>query len=348
MTPKPLTRDRFRESVFARDGHQCVVRAPSESRCPARADDAHHIIERRLWGESGGYFVENGASVCEPHHLMCEQTLISCEDLREWCGIGTILVPDHLYSDTAMDKWGNPLLPNGNRMRGELFHDESVQKVLAPVMHLFTNRVKYPRTYHLPWSPGLTKDDRSLGDVSCFEGREVVVTVKQDGENCTWYRDGLHARSLEYDPHPSRDWVKARHARVAYEIPDGWRICGENLYAKHSIHYQHLSSYFQVFSIWDGLTCLGWDDTVAYANVLDLKTVPVLWRGTWNTKTVEQLAMDGTHAGDVMEGYVVRLAESFQYGAFRRSCAKYVRAGHVMTSHHWKRGQVVPNEVERT
>ena len=39
---KLLTRDQFRNGVFARDGNRCVL-------CGNIAQDAHHILERRLW-----------------------------------------------------------------------------------------------------------------------------------------------------------------------------------------------------------------------------------------------------------------------------------------------------------
>lgn len=56
-------------------------------------------------------------------------------------------------------------------------------------------RTHYPRTAHLPWSPGATSDDVRIADLSGLTGREVVVTEKLDGENTTLYADGLHARS---------------------------------------------------------------------------------------------------------------------------------------------------------
>jgi hypothetical protein len=49
------------------------------------------------------------------------------------------------------------------------------------------NIVKYPRTYHLPWSQDKTNDDKSLKDVSCFIDKEVVVSKKLDGENTTLF-----------------------------------------------------------------------------------------------------------------------------------------------------------------
>jgi hypothetical protein len=30
------------------------------------------------------------------------------------------------------------------------------------------------------------------------------------------------------------------HAQVGWKIPPGWRVYGENLFARHSIHYRHL------------------------------------------------------------------------------------------------------------
>lgn len=117
-----LSRDAFRESVFARDHYKCVF-------CDKDAVDAHHIIERRLWPD-GGYYLNNGASVCAEHHLMCEKTNISVEDVRFAAGITSIIVPPHLYDDHIYDKWGNPILDDGSRGKGELFYDESVQKVL--------------------------------------------------------------------------------------------------------------------------------------------------------------------------------------------------------------------------
>src|SRR5271170_6065020 len=97
-----LTRDEFRNAVFKRDGHKCII-------CAAPAKDAHHIIERRLWVDSG-YYLDNGASLCEEHHLAAEMTTLSCEDIRIKAGITKTIVPPHLYDDTQIDKWGNPIL----------------------------------------------------------------------------------------------------------------------------------------------------------------------------------------------------------------------------------------------
>jgi hypothetical protein len=210
---------------------------------------------------------------------------------------------------------------------------------------------KYPRTYHLPWSPGGTSDDRILSDVSHFLGKRVVITEKMDGENTSMYTDHIHARSLDSKHHPSRTWAKTLHAQVRYDIPQGWRICGENVYALHSIQYRKLDGYFLVFGIYDDRnTCLSWDDTIEYATMLGLPTVPVLYRGPWDEEKVRACWTGNSvgSPGDLQEGYVVRVEDAFPYdaqdeGAFSRFTAKYVRAEHVQTDEHWLEKPVVPN-----
>ncbi|WP_327167462.1 RNA ligase family protein [Streptomyces subrutilus] len=112
-------------------------------------------------------------------------------------------------------------------------------------------RTHCPRTAHLPWSPGAAADDVRATGLSGFAGREVVVTEKLDGENTTLYADGLHARSPDSAHRPSRAWVKELHGRIRAGIPEGWRVCGENLYARHSLAYEDLDGWFYGFSVWD-------------------------------------------------------------------------------------------------
>lgn len=200
------------------------------------------------------------------------------------------------------------------------------------------DRHKFPRTPHFSWSPGFTGDDIRLADTSRFENmREVVMTEKLDGENTTLYSDGyIHARSIDSNNHPSRAWVKKALSAVAHDLPEGWRLCGENLYAVHSISYTELPTFFFVFSIFteDNL-CLSWEDTEEMAELLELKTVPVLYRGPWDEETIKQAFNPKSSFGEKAEGYVVRNADSFPYSAYGKNVAKYVRANHVQTDDHW-------------
>lgn len=335
-----LTRDEFREAVFARDNHTCVF-------CSASAVDAHHLIERRLF-EDGGYYIDNGVSVCGEHHLACEQTTISTDDARRAAGITKVVLPEHLYSDQDYDKWGNPLLANGQRLRGELFWDESVQKALkaGQVLDLFTHWVKYPRTFHLPWSLGMTDDDRNHKTTEQWHGKQVVVGVKMDGENTSMYQDHIHARSVNSGGHPSRDRIKAMWAQFSGDIPIGWRVCAENVFATHSIHYTDLTSYLIGFGVWtDKNICLSWDETLEWFELLGIEPNKTLYEGIYDEELIKGLAKQLDFEKD--EGYVLRLRDSFRYNEYRKYVGKFVRAGHVQTAKHWMIGQaVVPNELK--
>ena len=100
-----LDRNTFRNLVFTRDHHKCVI-------CGALAIDAHHIIERRLF-KDGGYYLNNGASLCEKHHIEAEMTILHVDDIRKACNISRLILPEHLYSEVEYDKWGNEVLKSG-------------------------------------------------------------------------------------------------------------------------------------------------------------------------------------------------------------------------------------------
>jgi hypothetical protein len=332
-----LTRADFSEGVLARDKHKCV-------HCGMPATAAHHIVERRLFPD-GGYYLNNGASVCDQCHLAAEATLISCDDLRRNAGITETVLPPHFFPDGVYDKWGNQITEKGQRMKGELFEEEPVQKMLAPVLYLFTDRIKYPRTMHFQWSPNLQNDDRMLMTTEGWEGVEYVFTEKMDGEGTTFYKGDIHARSLEFSPHASRTFIKAIHGATEFDIPEGMRVCGENLTAKHSIKYTGLKSYFMVFNIWKGLECLSWDETTEWAALLGLEIVPVIYRGPYSDALCQQLcdAIDPVK----QEGLVARPARAFHMREYPYIVGKSVRTKHVTTDQHWMKKEVEFNELEK-
>lgn len=356
---KLLTRDEFRTATLKRLGGRCCVAG-----CHEAAVDAHHIVERRLFPD-GGYYADNGAPLCSPHHLAAEQTTISTDDIRKWLGIRKPILPPQFEDDEKTDKWGNFILPNGTRIRGELFDEEPVQKALAAggVLHLFRDHVKYPKTWHLPSSPGIGRGDRVIDGPDIFSGKRVIVTEKRDGECSSLYRDHMHARSLDGRHHPSRDWLKGFWGTIRHDIPEGWRVCGENIYARHSIAYESLTTWFEGFSIWnDANQCLPWDDTMEWFQMigaeagLSITPVPVLYDGPFDMREIEKtwaglLDQDAANAAErneplqQREGYVIRSADGFAYRDFRKNVAKWVRAGHVQTDEHWMHGPVVANGI---
>lgn len=198
--------------------------------------------------------------------------------------------------------------------------------------------IKYPRTPHLPWSPGATSDDKWLPFESLERlrsGIEVVVTEKLDGGNLTFSRDHFHGRSIDSGTHPWDTHARALWAAKRFDIPTGWRISGESMYARRSVAYEGLPGVFIVFGIWDETnTLLDWDETEEFAELLDLPTVPVLYRGTDFGQAIK--AWGRLLVQENSEGYVLRDAGRIPMDEFGHKVAKFVRENHVRTAADWR------------
>jgi hypothetical protein len=128
-----LTRDDFRESALKRDNYWCVICHNTDGL------SVHHIIERKLWAD-GGYYLDNGASLCGRCHLEAEKTLLSCEQVRDAAKIKTVLLPPSFDSTKRYDKWGNIIHADGSRSKGPMFHNEGCLKVLTAAKLIFLFR----------------------------------------------------------------------------------------------------------------------------------------------------------------------------------------------------------------
>ena len=208
------------------------------------------------------------------------------------------------------------------------------------------NSVKYPKTFHFPDSPGIRNDDKVIKDISHFKGQEVVITEKIDGENTTLAYNRIHARSMDSKDHPSRHWVKANYAYLTRTLNPWYRICGENVYAEHSIHYINLESYFLAFNVWRNNFCLSWDTSVAFLQQYLIPTVPIIYVGVWDEDIISECKkLKPTEKGET-EGFVVRLKRIFTFDEFQTSVIKYLRPNHVQTDTHWLYKPLIKNELK--
>ena len=202
---------------------------------------------------------------------------------------------------------------------------------------------KYNRTYHFPFSPGATNDDRIANSMSNLIGQEIVITEKLDGENTGMTRGGVYARShAAYTTSPWSREVRQIHDRIKFDILEDVFIFGENMEGIHSIEYTNLTSYFYIFGIRDNNIWIPWKDVEDWAFLLDIPTVPVLFKGVVNSEKelqalVEKLAKEPSALGGVREGIVCRNASLFHNGDFSSNLLKFVRANHVTTDEHWSR-----------
>lgn len=210
------------------------------------------------------------------------------------------------------------------------------------------NTLKYPRTPHLPTSPGFTADDIVSARISlALLTGNVVVTEKLDGENTCLSRTHIHARSGERTTsHPARHYVTALWGKISHSIPNNILIFGENLYAKHAIGYTDLPDYFVVFAAVNesNRLFLDWRTTSELAADLGLPLVPVLYQGIWDHAAIAAAFTGVSRFGGEQEGYVVRVSTAYSIADHPTHAAKWVRAGHVAPdAKHWAQQAVTKN-----
>lgn len=213
---------------------------------------------------------------------------------------------------------------------------------------------KYGRTWHYPFSPGATSDDRiNAGYWNDLQQiQELVHTEKLDGENNCLSKLGVFARS--HAAPSTSPWTRTLREywnQIKEELGE-LEVFLENCYAVHSLSYRKLDHHFFVFAIREHDRWLSWEETKFYAALLDLPVVPEIsvtrklpGREGFEKYILEMAAGPGafepvdvqTGLAATMEGIVSRNAASYPTGDFSHNVFKYVRKGHVKTGEHWTR-----------
>lgn len=209
--------------------------------------------------------------------------------------------------------------------------------------------MKYPHTPYFSFSPSVDREDvRKTGyfNINDFVNKDIIFTIKMDGSNAQMTNKHIAARNGIDATHPSFDLAKRYHNEIKDKIDPNYIIFGEWLYAKHSIHYNDLDSFFQIFAVYDGEKWLGWNEIVKISK--DLGFLTVRYSSIYNLNNVKDLKNIITEFGESViqggnEGIVVRNAEEFVN--FKENVAKYVRSNHVQTDEHWSRQKMVKNKL---
>ncbi len=203
--------------------------------------------------------------------------------------------------------------------------------------------MKYPRSYHLYFSPGATSDDRIAISTDSLINTEIIITEKMDGSNTAIMNKGVYGRS--HGDYTQNAWDRPMWDLwnlIKRDIDDGLYLFGENMYGIHSIEYTKLKSYFYLFGIRSDDVWLSWSTIEEYSYLLNIPTVPVLFKGIVKSdselrKLVEDLSNQPSALGGLREGIVVRNANEFHNDNFSTNLMKWVRKDHVTTTIHWTR-----------
>lgn len=380
-----MSRKSFRQTCVERDGGECIVPWCQSSVTiePDGAGEVHHIIERELW-PNGGYLPRNGVCVCNHHHRMAERDEIPPQAFWRWAGTERPVVPrpgergqnkTHVHVDEKVtlldiDKWGDSFgTPPHAGLRD--FHKYPSTRHLLPLYWQSERGTADERT---------GRDDTGMTSVETLLDIPLVVTVKMDGSNAMLVKDTdepVRARNGKDAEHVSFDHLKSEYwDRNVYEnLPEHLQVFGENMYAKHSIHYgcphdgcgggcdaaPPVNDIFLVFGVFDTRynLWLSWPETQQVADEIGFPTTPVIYGPVFDIPSfkgggqVEQQFLDymtqqGEEAVDEgHEGIIVRSMYPFHYGQFPRKLGKFVRPNHVTTDEHWMFQETVRNVVQR-
>lgn len=206
---------------------------------------------------------------------------------------------------------------------------------------------KYPRTYHLPFSPGVQSDDKIIRDIKPFIGREVTVTEKADG-GCTILSQGEAWSRASGNP-ATEGWfamVRKWHAWKTSTWDPNTSLYGEDLYGIHAIDYGEIpeNNTFRPFNLLQDGKWSSYDHRIKVIEGLEMVPVPLVFRGVFNSEKQLSTFLANeikkpsrlTNAGSSIEGFVIQSVDEFAFEDFSYNVCKYVRANHVQSNTHWR------------
>ena len=199
------------------------------------------------------------------------------------------------------------------------------------------NNVKYPRTPHLSYSQKLTSDDKKIKDEFIFENKNVIVLEKMDGENTSIEKNKVWARSLNSNANDEgRRWIDRIRLLQQDFLSNNYRICGENMFYKHTINYTELETAFYAFSIWTGEICHSWDITKSFLDEIGLKHPKIIYEGIYDKDKIMKSYQDIKNQREI-EGFVVRDKDGFNLLQFPDYVVKFVDKDFIIdtTEKHW-------------
>ena len=249
---------------------------------------------------------------------------------------------------------------------------------------------KYPKTYHLEGS-GMPKSKKAKDKIpfKAIASRHLVVEEKMDGANVAIsFNDagelllqsrGHYLIGDERTKHFSlfKQWAYNSIEELYLVLGDRYILYGEWLYAKHTIFYNNLDSYFLEYDVLDRETEEFLDTLSRHRLLQDLAvaSVPVLYSGIPNNyqeitslvgqskfittrhietlKTICQqknlnlkLTLQQTDTTTLMEGLYIKVEEN----GIVCDRYKYIRKDFITTilnsGGHWLDRPIIPNQLK--
>ena len=169
------------------------------------------------------------------------------------------------------------------------------------------------------------------------------MTEKLDGENTTIYADATRMRAA-CRPATTRRARECGRSPAALPLAAcGWRLRGKQ-YGRHSIAYDALPSYFQLFAVYDSGN-ISLSGMRRRGGRSGWKSISCRCCTGASSTRLRVLSLLAAAFGPEREGVVVRWASAFAREEHVGADGKLVRKDHVKTDQHWMSAAVVPNRL---
>jgi ATP-dependent RNA circularization protein (DNA/RNA ligase family) len=220
---------------------------------------------------------------------------------------------------------------------------------------------RFPHTPHIAWlGDGIPRDDKVLSpaEAKALLAHVIVVEEKLDGANMGisvspqgTIRTQNRGQYL-VEPHAGQFkelsvWLKPREEDLFEALGESLILFGEWCAARHSLAYDRLSDWFQVFDVYDRQAQRFWSSSrrKELANMLGLQVVPEVFRGKATLATLKELLENHPSAfrNGPMEGVVVRR----ESGDRLEERAKLVRPAFTQAiGEHWRSRKIEWNRLD--
>ncbi len=185
---------------------------------------------------------------------------------------------------------------------------------------MYNQIIKYPRTPHLSGSR-LQPGDEDLSQIPFgqIKGRHIVIEEKMDGANSGisfgengdmllqsrgHYLTGGY-RERHYDL--MKQWATAHREEFWEILKYRYIMYGEWLYAKHSVYYDALPSYFMEFDIYDKETGEFLDTPSRRKLIGNIPVEPVLVLGEGSFESQKEVVDFLGHSHFITDGHIDNL-----------------------------------------
>lgn len=240
---------------------------------------------------------------------------------------------------------------------------------------------KYPRTYHIEGSKGVSDPDAI--PFSYLRGKNLVVEEKMDGSMVSIHFDESATLKIQHRNHEVQGpefallkrWLSEIQNELFDRLEDRFVLYGEWLFACHTIFYNYLPSYFLEYDVYDKQEKIYLSTAKRKSLIFGLpfESVLVLDEGPcFSLRMLDELVMSssfifpnqretavelfesiGLRRGDalnnldlsgVMEGLYIKYEDENQVlGRFKYIRKEFIET--ILRSEHWSKRPLIQNKL---